>query len=131
MEENKEITMSFGNLYEANQNLMKNDIKLPKEKIENCKKDILTYLNLARNHYYMCLCKELSDYTIFKINKLNYEKLVETIDILIDECMTNRGDILHIQLTEAKDAVEIWVRVDEEIKCYYFFGYDAAIIEVE
>ena len=37
----------------------------------------------------------------------------------------------HINLTEDKAAIEIWLRnAENENLCYYFFPYDAAIIEV-
>ena len=42
----------------------------------------------------------------------------------------NRGEVRGIDLTKDKDAIEIWLIIEDEAYCYYFFPYDAAIIEV-
>lgn len=54
----------------------------------------------------------------------------EIANILVDECLKNRGSIRGIDLTQAKDAMEIWLVIDDDAYVYYFFPYDAAVIEV-
>ena len=79
----------------------------------------------------MLICKEQGDYTIFRrYNMEDTEKAMEISNILIDECLKNRGEIRGIDLTKDKDAIEIWLLIEEEAYCYYFFPYDAAVIEV-
>ena len=83
------------------------------------------------NTYYMLLCNERKDYTVFKMNDKNSDDSIrEIVSILVDECLKNRGEIRGIDLTKGKDAIEIWLIIEDEAYCYYFFPYDAAIIEV-
>ena len=76
----------------------------------------------------MLLCNELKDYTVFKTD----DKREDTYTIAADElilCMQNRGNILSIDRTNDKVALEIWMRIEDKIYVYYAFGYDAAIID--
>jgi hypothetical protein len=47
----------------------------------------------------------------------------------IDECLTNRGEIISIEPTENNDAFEIWLKIDDEYYVYYLFPYDLGVIE--
>ena len=77
------------------------------------------------------LNKENADYTIFTVDYTIPAKRKSAAKILIDECIYNRGQAIDINLTEDKAAIEIWLRnAENENLCYYFFPYDAAIIEV-
>ena len=101
----------------------------------NSKKEIVkNFLRKSLNNYYMLLCNEQKDYTVFRITnneeKDRDEQKQEIVNILIDECLPNRGGIRGIDLTEQQDAVEIWLYIDEEAYVYYFFPYDEAVIEV-
>lgn len=101
--ETKEIEL-FGNLYDINKNIVaQNEIKL-NEGILNSKKEIIkNFINKTNNNYYMLLCNERKDYTVFHNNSLS----METAKILVDECLFNRGEIRGIDLTKDKDAIEI------------------------
>ena len=76
--------------------------------------------------YWMLLCRERNDYTIFCI-----EHDVNELTSAIIECLTNRGYILDI--TRQNDGnYEIWVRdfdTNDNV-VYYLFDYNGAIIEV-
>jgi hypothetical protein len=75
-------------------------------------------------HYWMLLCREKSDFTVFKL----VASKDEFAEALID-CLENRGETLDI--TERPDgAYEIWIRIGNENVVYYLFDYDNAIIEV-
>ena len=63
-------------------------------------------------------------------DKNSDDSIREIVSILVDECLKNRGEIRGIDLTKGKDAIEIWLIIEDEAYCYYFFPYDAAIIEV-
>lgn len=139
--ENKEIeVLNLGTLYDLNKNLVqKQEIKLSEGVINSKKLIIKDFLRKTKNHYYMLLSNERKDYTIFTINDNNLEweledyekkKYDKLIDILVDECLFNRGEIRGIDLTKSKDAIEIWLSIEEESYVYYFFPYDAAIIEI-
>lgn len=132
LEKKKMSDISLGTLYDVNKNLvLKNEIELT-DGVLNSKKEIITnFMRQMNNAYYMLLCNERKDYTVFKMNdKDNDDSIREIVSILVDECLKNRGEIRGIDLTKDKDAVEIWLIIEDEAYCYYFFPYDAAIIEV-
>ena len=122
----KEVEL-FGNLYDINKNIVaQNETKLS-EGILNSKKEIIkNFINKTNNNYYMLLCNERKDYTVFHNNNLS----METAKILVDECLINRGEIRGIDITKNKDAIEIWLMIEDEAFVYYFFPYDMGIIEV-
>lgn len=131
-EENKEV--SLGTLYDVNKNLIQNAIKALDETALNSKKEIIkNFLRKTNNNYYMLLCNERKDYTIFTIGNIeNKEQKIEKLPfVLIDECLKNRGEIRVIELTEDRDAIEVWISVNDESFAYYFFPYDSAIINME
>lgn len=131
-ENNEKKEIEFGTLYDINKNIVKqNEIKLS-EGVLNSKKQIITdFIKKCNNCYYMLLCNERKDYTVFRwVNITNDNDAKEIAQILVDECLTNRGEIRGIDLTKTKDAIEIWMVIDNEAYVYYFFPYDNAIIEV-
>ena len=131
-ENNEKKEIEFGTLYDINKNLVKQtEIKL-NEGVLNSKKQVITdFMKKCNNYYYMILCNERKDYTVFHwINLCNNNDAKEISKILVDECLTNRGEIRGIDLTKNKDAIEIWMVIDNEAYVYYFFPYDNAIIEV-
>lgn len=131
-EKNKEV--SLGTLYDVNKNLIQNAIKALDETALNSKKEIIkNFLRKTNNNYYMLLCNERKDYTIFTIGNIeNKEQKIEKLPfVLIDECLKNRGEIRVIELTENRDAIEAWISINDESFAYYFFPYDSAIINME
>lgn len=76
--------------------------------------------------YWMLLCREQNDYTIF-----HYYNSVDDLADAINECLRNRGDV--IDFVKRDDGnYEIWIR-DRETKenfVYYLFNYNEAVIEV-
>ena len=125
----KEI--EFGNLYDINKNIVKqNEIKL-NEGILNSKKETIKNFMISKSNtfYYMLLCNERKDYTVFdfKENK-NPEKCMDCAKCLVDECLVNRGEIRGIDLTKDKSAIEIWMVIENEAYVYYFFPYDNGVI---
>lgn len=132
LEKKKMSDISLGTLYDVNKNLvLKNEIELT-DGVLNSKKEIITnFMRQMNNAYYMLLCNERKDYTVFKMNdKDSDDSIREIVSILVNECLKNRGEIRGIDLTKGKDAIEIWLIIEDEAYCYYFFPYDAAIIEV-
>ena len=132
LEKRKMSDVTLGTLYDVNKGLVaKNEIQLTEGVINSKKEIVKNFIMKTENAHYMLLCKEQSDYTIFRrYNMEDTEKAMEISNILIDECLKNRGEIRGIDLTKDKDAIEIWLLIEEEAYCYYFFPYDAAVIEV-
>ena len=131
-ENNEKKEIEFGTLYDINKNIVRqNEIKLS-EGVLNSKKQIITdFIKKCNNYYSMLLCNERKDYTVFRwVNISNDNDAKEISKILVDECLINRGEIRGIDLTKTKDAIEIWMVIDDEAYVYYFFPYDNAVIEV-
>ncbi len=132
-EEEKKITeASLGNLYDMNKIFIKDhEPELTEGNLNSKKQIIIDFIKKCNNNYYMLLCNERKDYTVFRWKDLNSALApFEIANILVDECLKNRGSIRGIDLTQAKDAMEIWLIIDDDAYVYYFFPYDAAVIEV-
>ena len=132
--------VELGTLYEVNKSIIENNIEaLTEEEMQNKKQIVREFINETNNNYYMLLCNENKDYTIFHRHRKSengefldlsegYEgEILE--NVLIDECLVNRGKTKSISLTETKDAIEIWISINGDSYVFYFFPYDAAIIE--
>lgn len=134
-EENKTSEIAIGTLYDLNKDLVKKtEIKLA-EGVLNSKKEIIkNFIYKTNNNYYMLLCNERKDYTIFdfKRDRDNYDwdtpVCMNCAKCLVDECLTNRGEIRGIDLTKDKSAIEIWMIIDDDAYVYYFFPYDNGVI---
>ena len=137
--QDKKVSVAMGSLYDVNKSLVeKNVVCLTNEEMQNKKDMIVDFINQSNNMYYMLLCNDRKDYTIFHrryseesgnfydLAGLNNENLEK---ILIDECLPNRGKTKSIEITKDQSAIEIWLSIDGESYCYYFFPYDAAIID--
>ena len=123
--EEKTTKISLGTMYDINKDLVSKINDLTKEELEEKKNLVIEFLENTDNHYYMLLCNERKDYTIFHRGR-GTEALQ---DILLDECIPNRGRAKAIDITQDKSAIEIWLSIDDEMFCYYFFPYDLGIIE--
>ena len=126
-------------LYDINKDLVeKNLITLTTEELQTKKIIIKDFLSQTNNTYYMLLCNDKKDYTLFKrkANAYNHfldmiledAELEKTWNVLIDECLPNRGQIKSIDLSNDKQAIEIWISINNESYCYYFFPYDSGVI---
>ena len=127
-QENKSIEL--GTLYEVNKTIILQNEHALDEGQSNSKKEIVkNFLVKNTNNYFMLLCNEQKDYTVFdfKDNKEN-ERCMDCAKCLIDECLIPRGEIRSIELTKDKDAIEIWLVINNEAYCYYFFPYDNGVI---
>lgn len=132
-EETKQTEFAMGTLYDLNKGLVQQNEPKLSEGVLNSKKEIIkNFVINTDNNYYMLLSNERKDYTIFTIGTRDqYEdKCKKLVSILVDECLINRGEIRGIDVTKDKGAIEIWMSIEEESYVYYFFPYDAAIIDI-
>jgi hypothetical protein len=128
-------TMDFGNLYDVNKQLMDKEPAIDAETLWQKGQALEAWLTEHfTQKYFMLLCHERRDYTVFNVDKTN---LITKPDLLrcrcmredIIECMTNRGTLLALDLQEA-GGWELWIRTEEnEIYAYYLFPYGAAVLE--
>lgn len=135
-EKEKETSFELGTLYDMNKNLIQNSEKALSQGMLNSKKEeIKNFLKKTNNEYYMLLCHERRDYTLFdlgyEIYNTHKEKCQKTVDVLIDECLQNRGEIRGIDITKDKQAIEIWISIEDDSYAYYFFPYDKGVINIE
>lgn len=78
-------------------------------------------------NYYMLMCKEISYYTVFHFNNMNYDKGVAELK----KTLQFRGTILDIVYVHAEDAYECWVKnPNGEVEMYYLFKYNWGVIEI-
>lgn len=126
----KTSKVSLGTLYDINKNAMKSIKELSYEERVAKRKLVEDFITDTHNHYYMLLCNDRRDFTIVTLDSTNEEKRAAAAFTVVDECLVNRGKIKAIDLTEHKDAIEMWLNIDDEEFCYYFFPYDNAIVEV-
>ena len=129
----KETTeVAIGSLYEANQLIMKDETPFSKAEIIAAMEQIAIWVhdNAASEKYYMMLCKELSDYTVFDLNeKGNTPHYCNTMAADVIDCIQNRGTLLSIEATEDNKAWEIWIKMIDGTHAYYLFPYTSAVIE--
>lgn len=85
---------------------------------------LLDFDNKWYNDYYMLYGKEISYFTVFKIKESSVFGR-EVIDVI-----KNVGAVKAIDLTEAADAIEVWVIYKDEPTCLYLFPYDSGIVQV-
>lgn len=118
-------------LYDINKDLVqKNEKELTATELQIKTQEIETFINSQLYCYYMLLCHERRDYTIFEYDKgiKDMNSTSNLVDILINECLKNRGEIRGINKIDG--AIEIWLSINNEAFCYYLFPYDDAIILV-
>ena len=116
----------MGTIYDLNKSALATAKALNiTEEFETKKDKFIEYLIEKDSAYYMLLCNEQKDYTIFHQYTMNAN--IETW-IALQECLENRGDLLSFEPTQDGVAYEIWLRIEDEIFVYYFFPYDDAII---
>ena len=125
-----ESKMTLGTLYNFNKQLMSQAKELRKIDFKDSLNQIKDFIKEKDNKYFMLLCKERSDYTVFVLFK-NEDFDRQIFKKELSECLTNRGQILSIEKTKDKQAYEIWIKIDEEAFVYYLFPYDLGVIEVK
>lgn len=117
----------MGTLYDLNKSALATAKALNiTEEFKKKKEEFYNYIKKHNNKFYMLLCNEQKDYTIFNLlfpdtPKMCYYELAE--------CLENRGELLSFEPTEDGVAYEIWLRIEDEIFVYYFFPYDNAVIQ--
>lgn len=123
---------TLGTLYEANQQMYQ-QLATPSDKIiEKQLNKMLDWIinNLIHCYYFMLLCREKYDFTIFSCSQYtDYENLKNEIK----EVLQSRGTIIEIRLSDNKDMYECWVREEEtkEVSMYAFFDCNDWVIEIE
>lgn len=124
--------IELGNLYDINKELMKNEKPLDpvafSSKVNKIAREMFTVCENNDKHYWMLLCNERRDFTLFNIIA---SKEIAYIVNELKPTLLNRGSILSVDKQE-DGTWEIWIRdtVTKENFVYYLFQYDDAVIEI-
>ena len=110
-------------LYDVNKNLMSNEQPLDVIALHIKVKNMIEDIYKTKIPYWMLLCKERSDYTVFIPLTIEgtYDDMLETLQA--------RGSVVSIDRLEDGN-YEIWIR-DQETKenfVYYFFNYEFGVV---
>jgi hypothetical protein len=122
--EGKGLTM---NLYDLNKTVINQLQPMTANQITE-KMNLFSELQAAsQNIHYMLLCKEYNYYTIFEAD---IHMSIPTFGAAVCEIVSSLGDVMSIEFTEDKMAVEIWIRAEEEEDCFafYLFPYDKGVV---
>lgn len=81
-----------------------------------------------KSKYFMLMCKEISYYTVFHFNNMNYlsgiEELKKTLEF--------RGTIIDIEYIHEQDAYECWIKNSVgDVEMYYLFDYSWGVVEID
>lgn len=126
--------VSLGNLYDINKQLMENEAAISMNVLKEKKESLHQWFKDNFNQkYFMLLCHELRDYTVFNLDKTSTWKAAQynalanaSADVI--ECMTNRGTLLTLTLQD-NNTWELWIRNSEGCFAYYLFPYGEAVLE--
>ena len=114
--------VSLGTVYDVNKSLMEKEAVLSEKALNKKLSDVTRFF--SKGKYFMLLCHEQRDYTVFELTAGS------KADIATDElkiCLQNRGNVLAIDATP-DNAFEIWIKNKFGIYAYYLFPYDEAVI---
>lgn len=124
--------VNLGTLYDFNKEAMKNEKPLDpimlNAKIKEVAEDIWDIVDDCGLQYWMLLCHDRRDYTLFNIIG------AENAELIVKELrptLLNRGQVISID-KQPDGAWEIWIRDIEtnENFAYYLFQYDNGVIEI-
>lgn len=123
----KTSKVTLGTVYDMNKSLIQQVEKpMTKEDLENARNTFEEYVTTSDNQYYMLLCNDRKDYTLFNYTTERLEFFYNELQ----ECLINRGSVYSIEKTSDNQALEIWLKIDDEVFCYYFFAYDTGVLEI-
>ena len=118
--------VALGSLYELNKQIM---AQLPPQD-ENTMSHNWTvigdWFGKDTSRWFMLMCKERSDFTLFHITDNQFTKAIQELK----EVLSGRGQILAIQYQHGEDAFEIWVKTKDEVVMFMLFTADWMVIEV-
>lgn len=121
-------------LYDMNKQLMAQREPMTATEITETLPELIAYIQRnAYQQYFMLLCNERKDYTVFNLMN-TYEceygrkSTAAANDVIL--CMQNRGELMSMQFDEEGGGWELWMKdTQDECFVYYFFPYGSAVIE--
>ncbi len=121
--------LSFGNLYDANKQLSHAEPLMTEPEKAGRWQKLIEYLFGRSDNYYMLLCHERRDYTVFAVRD-SKDIAAHKFPVELFDCLRNRGGLVSMDPVDNGYAWEIWLRIDDEDFCYMLFPYDNGVIEI-
>ena len=115
-------------LYELNRSIMEQ--LPPLADYDTAIDTINAFKDNADNTFYMLYGKDISYFTIFKMQTAHEFSDCDSLGDAVFECLENVGTVKAVDKTE-DGAIEIWMDVKGEIVCLYLFPYDNGIVTVK
>lgn len=127
-EEEEESTLDMGiNLYDLNKQLVEQLPDYNEDNLEIGKSLINEFLKTTNSSYYMLLNKDINYYTVFAINLFSEKCCADEIMA----CITELGAVKSISKTDDEQAIEIWIKQEDNISVMYLFNYAGGVIECQ
>lgn len=118
--------VALGNLYELNKQIMAQLPPQDKNIMNHNWTVIGDWFGKGKDRWFMLMCKERSDFTLFHITNNQFTKAIQELQEVLNE----RGQILAIQYQHGEDTFEIWVKSKEEVFMFMLFSANWMIVEV-
>lgn len=104
--------------------------KETEDELKECFGTFDKYHDLVKSDRYMLLCKDISYYTIFEIGDAPVIDF-DGFGSGIVGCLHAVGKILSVEILEAENVVEIWMRLeDDQNVCMYLFDATNFIVKI-
>ncbi len=120
--------MELGNLYNVNKTINLQQKILTNTELKAALRKVKHFFVDNSDKYFMLLCRERYDYTLFHFLNKGDITLQQSIKD-IKECLLNRGQVISIEPATEMNGYEIWLKVDDEAFAYYLFPYDLGVLE--
>lgn len=130
IQENEKQTANIGTLYNMNRYFYQTMPPMDTEKKNSIIQNVaMWFSSKPGNHYFLFLCKELTDFTIFNFVSTNYAQGKEELIDLINSRFCEVKDIVYNHDT---DSYDFWgvSTVTADIHMYKLFMCDDFVIEV-
>lgn len=114
------------NLYELNKTVYKSMPEITFNELQEKKKEIAEWLKTANNMYYMLLCRERGDYTVFHYSGGVW---LSPLEDEVTGIICSRGKLKAIEFNAVERWIQFWVEFGGEVYMYAFFPYDVGVIE--
>ena len=123
--------IELGTLYDINKTAVAATEKpLKRVELKDKLKNIKPFFTKYPDQYFMLLCREKYDFTIFNFCNGKTDFALNHAVKDLEECLINRGKTVSIELvTGSENAYEIWLIIDDKAFVYYLFPYNIGVLE--